>query len=197
MAKFKQTPKKKPAAKSNLGMSIAEYADHRGCSKGSVQTALRYGRIVKNQHGKIDPKEADRMWAENTRSRPLGVPDGRSHRLTPHGSGNGSGHLSEEEQRVKELQISKMTVDTLKARMQLDEAQGRLIDKEAAGNLLFVWCRTERDSWLAFPARFAAVLAEDSGADTGRLTRSLDKYVRIYLRELASAHPPPTQINNP
>lgn len=64
------------------GMSIRAYAQHRrlaglpGGSKRAVEMALRSGRIPRNQHGKIDPAEADLAWLANSPgSRPISRPD--------------------------------------------------------------------------------------------------------------------------
>lgn len=54
------------------GLSQRAYAQHRkdhglpGGSLRAVQKALEAGRITKNEHGKIDPGQADRDWAANT-----------------------------------------------------------------------------------------------------------------------------------
>lgn len=47
-------------------LTISAYARHRGCSRQAVYQALKAGRIRRTESGKIDPDEADRMWAENT-----------------------------------------------------------------------------------------------------------------------------------
>lgn len=50
-------------------MSINAYARYRDCRPYTVQMAIKRGRIKLNANNKIDPDEADRMWAANTNTR--------------------------------------------------------------------------------------------------------------------------------
>lgn len=164
---------------------------------GAVQTALRYGRIVRNEHGKLDPDVCDQMWDENTKKRPIGPTDGRHHKL-PGGAKKRNGadpSLTKREKKIADVQFTKLAQETELAGIKLEQAAGRLIDREEAGSLLFEWCRTERDSWLSFASRFGAQIASEGGGDLARITRAVEKYVRIYLRELAETSPPPQGIN--
>lgn len=54
-------------------LSLRAYARHRGVTLRAVQRALECGRITREPCEKIDPKRADRQWAENTRYRPTGA----------------------------------------------------------------------------------------------------------------------------
>jgi hypothetical protein len=49
-----------------MGISIREYAKHRGCHHSSVQQAIAEKRIFPLDDGTIDPDQADREWAANT-----------------------------------------------------------------------------------------------------------------------------------
>lgn len=71
----------KKSGRQRKGLTIRAYAAHRrglglpGNSNWSVQKALRDGRIRRNEDGRIDPEEADRLWLQNTcHHRPLMSP---------------------------------------------------------------------------------------------------------------------------
>ena len=49
-----------------MELSIRAYAKHRNITEGAVRKALKTERISKNENGKINPKDADRQWQENT-----------------------------------------------------------------------------------------------------------------------------------
>lgn len=49
-----------------MGLSIRQYAVHRGCSHTAVRKALAAGRITALEDGSIDPAQADREWAAKT-----------------------------------------------------------------------------------------------------------------------------------
>jgi hypothetical protein len=49
-----------------MGISIREYAKHRGCHHSSVQEAIASGRIRLLSDGTIDAMQADKDWSANT-----------------------------------------------------------------------------------------------------------------------------------
>ncbi|MBF0339677.1 MAG: hypothetical protein HQL95_01775 [Magnetococcales bacterium] len=49
-----------------MGMSVSEYAKHRGVSHVAVLKAIKVGRIIKDPDGTIDQKKADKSWDANT-----------------------------------------------------------------------------------------------------------------------------------
>lgn len=48
-------------------MTTGQYAEHRGVTPQAVRKAIKQGRILRNEHGRIEVALADKMWAENTR----------------------------------------------------------------------------------------------------------------------------------
>ena len=49
-----------------MGVSIREYARHRGVAESTVRKALRSGRIAAGPDGAIEPETADAAWTANT-----------------------------------------------------------------------------------------------------------------------------------
>ena len=49
-----------------MELSIRGYARHRGVDESTVRTAIKKGRITKNENDKIDPVIADKQWEANS-----------------------------------------------------------------------------------------------------------------------------------
>ena len=81
------------------------------------------------------------------------------------------------------------------ARLRLQRLRGELIDRARATALVFRLAREERDVWVNWPARVAALMAADlsaalSGSDdvtvgTGAMQQILESHVRAHLAEIA------------
>ena len=71
------------------------------------------------------------------------------------------------------------------ARLRLQERKGELIDRARATALVFRLAREERDSWINWPARVAALMAADLGVEAHPMQKALEKHVRVQLAELA------------
>jgi hypothetical protein len=69
--------------------------------------------------------------------------------------------------------------------VRLDERKGRLIDRDKAGMLVRRLAQEERDAILAFPARWAALIAARLSIDTHELQKALDEALRTHLAERA------------
>jgi hypothetical protein len=78
--------------------------------------------------------------------------------------------------------------EVLKARlrrMELQQKEGELVDRARAIALVFRLARQERDVWLGWPARVAALMAADLGVDAHALQTVLESHVREHLASLA------------
>jgi hypothetical protein len=60
-----------------------------------------------------------------------------------------------------------------------------LIDRAKATTTVFTQARRERDSWVQWPARVAALIAAELGVDAHPTETVLDKHVRQHLAELS------------
>jgi hypothetical protein len=63
-------------------------------------------------------------------------------------------------------------------------------DQRGAGGARYEWrAREERDSWLNWPARVAALIAAELGAEAHAVQKTIEAHVRGHLSELAEVRP--------
>ena len=178
------------------GLSERQYAARIGLSRGAIQKAKAAGRLVLHDDGSIDPDRSDALRAATTdvsKSRLAGqrsndlkpVPDAalsgigetlREHGLTPPPSAGGTTFLQ-----------AKTAHEVLKAqerRIRLSKLKGELVDRDRAKAMVFKLAREERDAWVTWPARVAALMAAELGTDVGATQRVLESHVRAHLEEL-------------
>lgn len=87
---------------------------------------------------------------------------------------------------------AKTSNEVLKAqelRLRLERLKGELVDRARATALVFRLARQERDAWLTWPARVAALLAADLGVQPAALQTALETHVRAHLTDLADVAP--------
>ena len=75
------------------------------------------------------------------------------------------------------------------ARLRLQERRGELVDRAKTAALVFRLAREERDSWLNWPARVAALIAAELGAEAHAVQKLMEAHVRGHLAELAEVRP--------
>ena len=75
------------------------------------------------------------------------------------------------------------------ARLRLQRMKGELVDRARATAMVFRLAREERDSWLNWPARVAALMAADLGVDAHAVQKLVETHVRGHLAELAEIRP--------
>jgi len=181
------------------GMSERQYAAHAGLSRGAIQKAKGAERLVLFADGSINAAASDARRAETsdpskTRRPPAPklkpVPEAavtavgdtlREQGLTAPAVGGGTTFLQ-----------AKTANEVLKAqerRIRLQKLKGELIDRVRALGLVFRLAREERDSWVNWPARAAALMAADLGVEPAAMQKVLEKHVRAHLDELAEVRP--------
>jgi hypothetical protein len=182
---------------SGTGMSIRAYARHRGVSHVAVQKAIKAGRIALEPDGGINPVKADAGWARNTDPvraagtptapvAPTATPVTAPNRLMspePAPAPTG-GSLSFAQARTSH-EVTKASL----ARLRLQERRGELVDRRRAVALVFRLAREERDAWVTWPARVAALMAAELGIDPHSLQKVLETHVRAQLADLAEIAP--------
>jgi hypothetical protein len=95
---------------------------------------------------------------------------------------------------------AKTANEVLKAqerRIRLQQLKGELVDRARAETLMFRLAREERDAWVTWPARVAALMAaEISGAlgegvevEAAQMQKVLEAHVRAQLDSLAEIRP--------
>ncbi|WP_299912163.1 hypothetical protein [uncultured Paracoccus sp.] len=189
------------------GMSERQYAAHVGLSRGAIQKAKAAGRLVLHEDGSIDAIASDRLRAEatdpsKTRKAPAPklkpVPEAavaavgdtlREQGLSAPAVGGGTTFLQ-----------AKTANEVLKAqerRIRLQKLKGELVDRARAETLMFRLARDERDAWVTWPARVAALMASEltaalgdgSEVEAALMQKVLEAHVRAQLDSLAEIRP--------
>jgi hypothetical protein len=75
------------------------------------------------------------------------------------------------------------------ARLRLQERRGELVDRAKAAALVFRLAREERDAWINWPLRVAALMAAELGVGAHPMQKVLETHVRMQLSELADVRP--------
>jgi hypothetical protein len=192
-----------------MGLSIRAYAKCRGVSHVAVLKAVKAGRIPLEGDGSIDPAKADRAWQRSTDP---GKPKGKARvprepgpeQLKPvSDAAIGSVRETLKEQGFaasgpfdKGSAVSFVQARTAHeiakahlARLRLQRLKGELVDRARATALVFRLAREERDAWLNWPARVAALMAAELGIDAHPMQTVLETHVRAQLAELAELAP--------
>ncbi len=84
-----------------------------------------------------------------------------------------------------QAKIAHEVLKTQERRIRLARLKGELIDKARAEVLVFRLAREERDAWLTWPARVAALMAAELGTETAAVQKVLEAHVRAHLEDLA------------
>ena len=198
------------------GLSERQYAARVGLSRGAIQKAKAAGRLVLHEDGSIDAAASDKRRAETTdpsKTRKASapklkpVPEAavaavgdtlREQGLAVPAVGGGTTFLQ-----------AKTANEVLKAqerRIRLQKLKGELVDRARAETLMFRLARDERDVWVTWPARVAALMAAELTAALGDgqsetsdpsqpavtaalMQRLLETHVRAQLDSLADIRP--------
>ena len=91
-----------------------------------------------------------------------------------------------------DLHAGRTANEVLKAqerRLRLQQMKGELVDRAKAVAQVFRLARDERDAWVNWPARVAAMMAAELEVDPHQLHTVLERHVREHLAELAEVRP--------
>ena len=174
------------------GMSERAYAAHSGLSRGAVQKARKTGRLVLYPDGSINAAASDARRAETT------DPD-QQHRSAGVAGGDTAGTVSGPGDSASYLKArTALTVYQAQERqLSIQRMKGVLVDRARAETLVFRLARQERDVWVTWPTRVAALMAAQLAAEmeaasgeavtieTAILQRVLEAHVREQLAALA------------
>ena len=179
------------------GMSERAYADHSKLSRGAVQKARKTGRLVLFADGSINAA------ASNARRGAMTDPDQQMRARGGFGGGGGNnadgGGISGPGDSTSYLKArTALTVYQAQERqLSLQKKKGTLVDRARAEALVFRLARQERDVWVTWPTRVAALMAAQLSAEmekaqgapvtikTAILQRVLETHVREQLNALA------------
>lgn len=180
------------------GMSERQYAAHVGLSRGAIQKAKAAGRLVLHEDGSIDAAASDKRRAETTdlsKSRPKAAERPGEMKPVPAAViASANETLRENGVTVPEVgeagayMKAKTFNEIMKAqerKLGLQIKRGELVDRNRAISLVFRLAREERDAWVNWPARVAALMAAELGTETAAMQKVLEAHVRAHLEELA------------
>ena len=178
-------------------MSEREYSAHSGLSRGAIQKARRATRLVVYGDGSINAAASDVRRAEMT------DPD-QQRRSTGGTSGGDSGFSGPADSSSYLKARTALTVyQAQEKQLAIQKKKGTLVDRARAEALVFRLARQERDTWVTWPSRVAALMAAEVAAEVEKqsgnpvrperpviieaaiLQRVLEAHVRQHLDALA------------
>jgi ribosomal protein L19E len=177
-----------------------------GVSETAVRRAEKAGRIKREPDGAWDLERVKAAWAGNTdpaqqRAEP-GARDGSRRArsavkpvpeaalgavretLREHGESVSAGAMT-----FMQARTANEVLKAQERRMRLQQMKGELVDRAKAVAQVFKLAREERDAWVNWPARVAAVMAAEIEVDPHQLHTVLERQVREHLNELAEIRP--------
>jgi hypothetical protein len=181
-----------------MGLSIRAYARRRGVSHVAVLRAIKQGRVTVEPDGTIDPVKADASWQRSTDpSRTKSKPSTSAQKLRPVGEAGGAVRETLKEQGLPangnvtfvQARTAHEIAKAHLARLRLQRMKGELVDRARATALVFRLAREERDSWLNWPARVAALIAAELDVEAHAVQKLIEAHVRGHLAELAEIRP--------
>jgi hypothetical protein len=169
------------------GMSEREYAAHSGLSRGAIQKARKASRLVVYSDGSINAAASDVRRADMT------DPD-QQHRST--GGDSGFSGPADSSSYLK-ARTALTVYQAQDKQLGIQKKKGALVDRARAEALVFRLARQERDTWVTWPSRVAALMAAEVAAEVEKQTgttviieaailqRVLEAHVRQHLDDLA------------
>lgn len=178
-----------------MGLSIRAYARKRGVSHVAVLRAIKQGRVILEPDGTVDAAKADASWERSSdparrkpvaeKLRPVAEAAVGSVRETLKEQGLPAGGNVTFVQARTAHEIAKAHL----TRLRLQRMKGELVDRARATALVFRLAREERDTWINWPARVAALMAAELVVEAHPMQKILETYVRAHLAELAEVRP--------
>ena len=167
--------------------SNRELARQIGVSETAVRRAEKAGRIRREPDGAWDLARVQTAWARNT---------DRAQQRRQHGAMKPvpEAALGAVRETLREhgepIAAGAMTfMQAPERRHRLHQMTGELVARATAVALVFTLARDERDAWVNWPARVAAIMAAELEVDQHRLHTALERHVRVHLNELAEVRP--------
>jgi hypothetical protein len=162
-----------------------------GVSETAVRRAEKAGRIRREPDGSWDLAKVQAAWSSNTARAQQRRQHGAMKPVPDAAVGAVRETLRETGEPVSAGGMTFMQARTanevLKAqerRLRLQQMKGELVDRAKAVAQVFRLARDERDAWVKWPARVAAMMAADLEVDAHKLHTVLERHVRDHLAEL-------------
>ena len=169
------------------GMSEREYSAHSGLSRGAIQKARKAGRLVVYSDGSINAAASDVRRAEMT--------DPDQQRRSTGGDAGFSGPADSSS--YLKARTALTVCQAQDKQLGIQKKKGTLVDRARAEALVFRLARQERDAWVTWPNRVAALMAAEVALGVEKQTgvpviieaailqRVLETHVRAQLDALA------------
>ena len=169
------------------GMSEREYSAHSGLSRGAIQKARRASRLVVYSDGSINAAASDTRRADMT--------DPDQQRRSTSGDSSFSGPVDSSS--YLKARTALTVYQAQERQLAIQKKKGALVDRARAEALVFRLARQERDVWVTWPSRVAALMAAEVAAEVEKQTgapviieaailqRVLEAHVRQHLDALA------------
>jgi hypothetical protein len=173
------------------GMSERAYAVHSGLSRGAVQKARKNGRLVIFADGSINAAASDARRGATT------DPDQQLRSRGGYGAGEGAVSGPGDSTSYLKARTALTVYQAQERQLSIQRKKGVLVDRSRAETLVFRLARQERDVWVTWPTRVAALMAAQLSAEmekaqgtpvtieTAILQRVLETHVREQLDALA------------
>ena len=170
------------------GMSEREYSAHSGLSRGAIQKARKASRLVVYTDGSINAAASDARRSEMT--------DPDQQRRSTGGGESGFSGPADSSSYLK-ARTALTVYQAQERQLAIQKKKGTLVDRARAEALVFRLARQERDVWVTWPARVAALMAAEVAAEVEKqsgkpvmieaaiLQRVLEAHVREQLAALA------------
>src|SRR5919106_2962178 len=179
--------------------SNRELARQIGVSEMAVRRAERAGRIRRETDGSWDLAKVKAAWSDNTDQAQQRPPRQRSDRprwatlkpvpeaalgavretLREHGEPVAAGGPGSGPGQAMTFMQARTANEVLKAqerRLRLQQMKGELVDRAKALAQVFKLARDERDAWVNWPARVAAMMAAELEVDPHHLHTVLERH---------------------
>ena len=169
------------------GMSEREYSAHPGLSREAIQKARKASRLVVYSDGSINAAASDVRRADMT--------DPDQQRRSTGGDAGFSGPADSSS--YLKARTALTVYQAQERQLAIQKKKGTLVDRARAEALVFRLARQDRDVWVTWHARVAALMAAQIAADVEKQTnqpvtieaailqRVLETHVREQLAALA------------
>ena len=189
-----------------MGVSLREYARRRGVSHVAVMKAIRAGRLTPEPDGTLDPAKADAQWDARTdparRPEPPEDEPAQADETPQTSDPDKPGDVAAAARPAATIEPAPQGAATFtqartaheiakaqRARIQVQRLREEVVDRGHATAEVFRLARRERDAWVNWPARVAALMAAELGLDAHAMQKVLEAHVRDHLNELAEIRP--------
>ena len=175
-------------------MSVRGYARQRGVSHVAVLKAIQTGRIPQEVNGTIDPAKADAAWEAHSdpAKRPAATPADQPLKLTKPTGPSATAPSDPPPppgMSFAQARTAHEIAKAQRARIQVQRLKSEMVERVSAMNLVFKLARQERDAWINWPARVAALMAAQMGVEVSIVQKILETQVRAHLEELSDIRP--------